>query len=155
VIETRYRKSVEPIETDGRDIDSALGVLVGEGAQQVAGRIDPHTLRAAETLTELPMPRPGDPAYYDRPMLKEPVWESVVPLYYYFGGAAGASLVIGAAAQLDRSGRLNALIRRCHLTGIAGSAISGGLLVFDLGRRSGRGYRRSTRQARRPAHIHR
>ena len=38
--------------------------------------------------------------YYDRPLLKEPVWEWMVPAYYYVGGLTGASLVLGAAAQL-------------------------------------------------------
>ena len=74
--------------------------------------------------------------YYDRPMLKEPVWKWFVPPYYYVGGAAGASLVLGAAAQLDRSGRLDDLVRRCHQAGIIGSLASAGLLILDLGRPS-------------------
>jgi len=44
--------------------------------------------------------------------------------------------VIGAAAQLDRTGRLDNLMRRCHWAGIIGSAISGAILVYDLGRPS-------------------
>ena len=77
---------------------------------------------------------PAGPTYYERPVLKEPVWTVEIPLYYYVGGAAGASLVLGAAAQLDRSGELRNLVRRCHWTGIIGSTIAGGLLISDLGR---------------------
>lgn len=72
--------------------------------------------------------------YYDRPLLKEPVWEWDIPLYYYIGGTAGASLALGAATQWDRSGELDNLIRRCHWTGIIGSTIGGLLLIYDLGR---------------------
>jgi formate-dependent nitrite reductase membrane component NrfD len=75
-----------------------------------------------------------DLTYYDRPLLKEPVWSWDIPLYYYIGGAAGASLAMGAAAQWDRSGELDNLIRRCHWTGIIGSTLGGLLLIHDLGR---------------------
>ncbi len=33
-------------------------------------------------------------------MLKEPVWIWSIPLYFYVGGAAGASAILGAAAQI-------------------------------------------------------
>jgi formate-dependent nitrite reductase membrane component NrfD len=136
VIETRYKKSTIPVTTDGRDIDTSMGVLAGEAAQQIATPADEHLLEAVQAPPELPMTRPGDPTYYEVPMLKSPVWEWVVPAYYYAGGAAGASLAIGAAAQFDRTGRLDNLVRRCHLTGIIGSAVSGCFLVWDLGRPS-------------------
>jgi formate-dependent nitrite reductase membrane component NrfD len=71
--------------------------------------------------------------YYDRPLLKEPVWEWMVPAYYYVGGLTGASLVLGAAAQLGDSRTRNALIRRCHWIGFTGCSVSGVLLIADLG----------------------
>ena len=46
----RYADSVDPVRADGRDIDAALGVLEGEGAQQKvteatsAARRDSHGL---------------------------------------------------------------------------------------------------------------
>ncbi len=86
-----------------------------------------------QSVTPVRESLPG-PTYYDRPVLKEPVWTLEIPLYYYVGGAAGASLVLGAAAQLDRSGDLHNLVRRCHWSGIIGSTIAGGLLISDLGR---------------------
>jgi len=81
-------------------------------------------------------PHPPDPTYYDRPLLKEPIWEWAIPLYYYAGGLTGASLVLGAAAQLTGSKKLELLIRRCHWIGFFGAGISGGLLIYDLGRPS-------------------
>ena len=127
-------KPVDWSQTDGRDINPELGVLAGEGALQKAGPSEEHLARISGEWNRLPAPDLVDPTYYDRPLLKEPVWEWAVPLYYFVGGAAGASLVMGAAAQIDRSGRLKKLMRRCHAAGIAGSALSGALLIYDLGR---------------------
>src|SRR3989442_10340453 len=39
-----------------------------------------------------PFPRPGnEQGYYGIPLLKEPTWTWQVPLYFFVGGAAGAS----------------------------------------------------------------
>ena len=72
--------------------------------------------------------------YYDRPLLKAPVWEWMVPAYYYVGGLTGASLALGAAAQLGDARARTALIRRCHWIGFIGCSVSGVLLISDLGR---------------------
>jgi formate-dependent nitrite reductase membrane component NrfD len=96
-----------------------------------AGNATHSVVPAPESLL---VPASAGPTYYEQPLLKEPVWKWEVPLYYYVGGAAGASLVLGAAAQLDRSGELDVLVRRCHWAGIIGSSIAGGLLISDLGR---------------------
>ena len=72
--------------------------------------------------------------YYDRPLLKEPVWKIDIPIYYFLGGAAGAALVLGAAAQFSGDQRLTRFIQRCHWIGIIGSSAGGILLVHDLGR---------------------
>lgn len=133
---TLYPKSVDPVATDARDIDPELAQLSGEAGQQKAGVADPHLQEIAQPWERLPEPLPSDPTYYDRPVLKAPVWSWEIPLYYYTGGAAGACLVLGAAAQFDRSGQLDRLIRRCHWAGIIGSSISAVLLIDDLGRPS-------------------
>lgn len=122
--------------TDGRDIDLKVGTLAGEGAGQQAGPVDEHVAAISQPWTRLPTPERGDPTYYDRPMLKAPVWSWYIPAYYFVGGVAGASLVMGAASQIDRSGRLDRLKRRAHWAGIIGSAASAGLLIADLGRPS-------------------
>jgi formate-dependent nitrite reductase membrane component NrfD len=67
-------------------------------------------------------------------MLKAPVWTLYVPSYYFAGGAAGAALVLGAAAQFKGAPELDGLVRRAHWMGIIGSTVGSGLLILDLGR---------------------
>ncbi len=119
---------------DGRNIDLDLGGLSGEASHQLSGVTDAHFDTAAEVWRAVPVSGHGDPTYYDRAMLKAPVWKPYIPLYYYVGGAAGASLALGAAAQFDGSHDLDRLVRRCHWIGIIGSSIGGVLLIADLGR---------------------
>ena len=38
-------------------------------------------------------------SYYDRPILKAPVWKAHVPLYFFTGGLAGASSVLALSAR--------------------------------------------------------
>jgi formate-dependent nitrite reductase membrane component NrfD len=133
VIARRYRSTSDPIETDGRDIDTSVGALTGEASQQIAGPVEQHMARMAGTWEQLPFPDPGDPTYYDRPLLKSSVWKPYIPLYYFVGGTAGAALKLGAAAQLDGSPELNQLVHRCHWIGIIGSTIGGAFLILDLG----------------------
>lgn len=77
-----------------------------------------------------------DPTYYNQPLLKEPVWEIDIPVYYFLGGAAGAALALGAAAQLAGDEKLQEFGQRCHWIGVIGSSVGGGLLIHDLGRPS-------------------
>ena len=119
--------------SDGRDINSELGLLPGEAAGQKVTRQSGST-QVDMAWEQLPEPSPEDPTYYDRPILKAPVWKlQYIPTYYYVGGLAGASLALGAAAQLDPTEELNPLIRRCHWIGIIGSSIGAALLIADLG----------------------
>lgn len=75
-----------------------------------------------------------DPTYYDRPVLKEPVWIWAVPAYFFAGGAAGAAATLGAAAQAIDPRGLEGLIRRCRWVAAVGTAAGTGLLIHDLGR---------------------
>lgn len=120
---------------DGRYIDSRLGTLSGEGSQQQVehrdqriARLEPHPWEHVPTVS------PTDPTYYDRPLLKPSVWKADIPTYYFLGGAAGAALALGAAAQLLGDNQLQDFGQRCHWVGIVGSTIGGALLVRDLGR---------------------
>ncbi len=136
-VTTRYPRSVEPVHTDGRDINPEIGELSGEAGSQVStGSTDAHIGSVAKAWNALPEPTREDPTYYDVPMLKEPVWEWAIPLYYYIGGLTGASLVLGAAVQMARSDESRTLVNRCHWIGFVGCTVSGGLLVYDLGRPS-------------------
>jgi formate-dependent nitrite reductase membrane component NrfD len=71
--------------------------------------------------------------YYGQPVLKEPVWLWSVPGYFYMGAVAGASLALGAAAQVSR-GASPELVRRCRWIGATGVTAGTGLLIYDLGR---------------------
>jgi len=131
----REPESLEPeAGTDRRNIDLRRGVLEGEGSlQQVEDAEHPAP---AEVWTKEPTAGPDDPTYYDTPVLKEPVWISAVPAYFWVGGAAGAAATLGAAAQLaDRKG-LDGLIRRARWVSAVGAGVGGALLVVDLGKPS-------------------
>jgi hypothetical protein len=70
--------------------------------------------------------------YYGLPLQKSPVWTWEVPAYFFVGGAAGATAVIGAMAQL--AGADEKLVRDARLIAAAGSVLSVPLLISDLGR---------------------
>ncbi len=121
---------------DGRNIDTQVGELSGEAARQVvpgprdtsAGSPDFTTwgITPASTATS------DRPSYYERPVIKEPVWIWAVPVYFFVGGAAGAAAVLGAVAQRDQS--LRGLARKCRLVAASGTITGTGLLIYDLGR---------------------
>jgi len=70
--------------------------------------------------------------YYGLPLLKPPVWTWEIPTYFFIGGAAGVSAVLGVAAQLAGADR--DLVRDARLIAAAGAAASTPLLIADLGR---------------------
>jgi hypothetical protein len=72
------------------------------------------------------------PSYYELPLLKQPVWTWEVPLYFFIGGAAGASAVIGVTAEITGADR--SLVRDARMHAAIGAALSAPLLIADLGR---------------------
>lgn len=70
--------------------------------------------------------------YYGVPLLKRPSWTWEIPLYFFVGGAAGASAVVGAIAEYTGADRK--LVRDARWIAAAGSVISPALLISDLGR---------------------
>ena len=70
--------------------------------------------------------------YYGLPLLKAPVWTWEVPAYFFVGGVAGASAVIGAVARAAGADRR--LVRDARWIAAAGAAASPPLLISDLGR---------------------
>ncbi len=70
-------------------------------------------------------------SYYGRPVIKEPVWQPEIPIYFFFGGLAGASSVLHAGARLAGNERL---ARTSLFIGAAGDLIGPPLLISDLGR---------------------
>jgi hypothetical protein len=71
--------------------------------------------------------------YYDRPVLKAPVWRWMVPAYFFSGGVAAGTSLVAAGARFIGD---DALARRCVLTSLGAVTVSTGLLVADLGRSS-------------------
>lgn len=71
-------------------------------------------------------------SYYGRPVLKQPVWKVPdVPSYFYLGGLAGGSALMGVLADATRRPGL----RRVGRYAAAGGALASvGALVHDLGR---------------------
>lgn len=136
----RYADTIDPVTTDGRDVDPMIATMRGEGAQQEASNDDRHLAAIAPSpWQQIPSANYAGTTYYDRPLLKKSVWGIDIPLYYFLGGAAGAALTLGAAIQLvSPRGRhpLRKLSAICHWTGIIGSTAGAGLLVHDLGRPS-------------------
>jgi hypothetical protein len=71
------------------------------------------------------------PSYYGRPIIKEPVWQPEIAAYFFFGGLAGASAALSAAAHAAGN---EPLARRSLYTALMGVSISPYLLIKDLGR---------------------
>jgi hypothetical protein len=128
-----YKKSGDPVRTDGRDIDSTIARLSGEASGQSAQ--SDLLKRAKATGKSLEIPADG-PTYYGQPLLKQSVWSIDIPLYYFFGGAAGSTMALAAALQLRRDPELRKLSRHCHWIGITGSTLGAAFLIHDLGRPS-------------------
>jgi formate-dependent nitrite reductase membrane component NrfD len=119
---------------DGRHIDPRAGALEGEGAGQKvsAERGEPSPL---DVWTQVPSrAEEAGPSYYDRPVLKEPVWIWAVPAYFFVGGAAGAASVLGETAEALGGPEMAGLVKRARWLGAAGGAVGTALLVYDLGR---------------------
>lgn len=135
--QVRYKKSVDPVPTDGRDISTVTAELNAEAASlEAEGSPDKHIEEMSSTWRRLPEPARRDPTYYDRPMLNESVWSWAIPAYYFVGGLAGSAMVLAAAAQLRKSNAKARLVRRCRWIAVIGAGVSAGLLIYDLGRPS-------------------
>jgi formate-dependent nitrite reductase membrane component NrfD len=121
---------------DGRHIAPDLGVLAGEGSQQRIGTTEEAIPAKTFVWRDLPSHsfQEEDPTYYERPLLKEPVWIWAVPVYFYVGGTAGAAAVLGAAAQAIDGEELRGLVTTCRWVAALGGAAGSALLIVDLGR---------------------
>jgi len=70
--------------------------------------------------------------YYDRPILKPPVWTWEVPAYFFVGGVAGIAAMIAAVAAV--AGADPALVGDARWIAAVGALVSPLLLISDLGR---------------------
>jgi hypothetical protein len=103
-------------------------VLIRRQAEEY-GRLNKPGIRPAGAPFPQATPQSG---YYGRPTLKEPQWKWEIPLYFFVGGAAGASAVVATVAEWV--GRDPELARQARLVAVGGSVISSVLLIKDLGR---------------------
>jgi formate-dependent nitrite reductase membrane component NrfD len=70
-------------------------------------------------------------SYYDRPVVKEPVWQAEIPFYFFTGGIAGGCSVLHGVARVTGQERL---AKTALYVGAAADLVSPMLLVSDLGR---------------------
>ena len=78
------------------------------------------------------VPRERPTSYYGRPVIKPPPWKPpLIASYFFFGGLAGASAVLGAAAHVAGNRPLE---HRAWAVSLAGLAVGPPLLIADLGR---------------------
>ena len=70
-------------------------------------------------------------SYYGKPVVKEPVWEPVIPAYFFLGGTAGAAASLGLAARLTGN---QSLARAAIYVDVVAITASPPLLIADLGR---------------------
>jgi formate-dependent nitrite reductase membrane component NrfD len=70
-------------------------------------------------------------SYYGRPIIKAPVWTWEIPVYFFFGGMAGAAAPFALMSELRGD---HALARRAWLVALTGVGVSPVLLIADLGR---------------------
>jgi formate-dependent nitrite reductase membrane component NrfD len=135
-LSNEHVKSGPPAFNDGRNINPAISYLTGEAASQIIDVERQPPPEATASWDKLPEQSRKDPSYYGVPMLKKPVWEWAIPLYYYVGGAAGASIAFAAATQLFGTYSSQRAAQRFRLLGIGGASLGGALLIYDLGRSS-------------------
>jgi formate-dependent nitrite reductase membrane component NrfD len=98
---------------------------------ELKGRVDKAGVRPAGSPMPLASPQTG---YYEQPLLKEPQWTPLIPLYFFVGGASGSLGVIGSLA--DVVGNETEIARKARWMALAGTGISSALLIVDLGRPS-------------------
>src|SRR4051794_33407913 len=70
-------------------------------------------------------------SYYGKPIIKEPVWKTEIPKYFFTGGLAGASATLSAASRASGN---EPLARPALYVAAAGGTISPYFLIKGLGR---------------------
>ncbi len=137
VSDSRAIDWIAKTQDDGRNINTEIGVLSGEAANETTLRSKYDTALHSQSYPYVPSKQSQtSPSYYDVPMLKQPVWIWSIPTYFYVGGVAGVGATFGAAAQLVAPVAMRSLVLKARWVGTVGGAVSAALLIHDLGRPS-------------------
>ncbi|MGA9717475.1 MAG: hypothetical protein WBQ79_04275, partial [Acidobacteriaceae bacterium] len=75
--------------------ESRLEAIRAEAKEK--GQVAASGIRPAGSPLPVASPETG---YYKQPLLKEPQWTPLIPVYFFVGGATGALGVIGSLADL-------------------------------------------------------
>jgi hypothetical protein len=103
---------------------------------ELTGRVDGSGLRPSGSpfpqASNLQSPiASAETGYYGLPLLKVPAWTWEVPIYFFVGGVAGASAIIGSISRI--TGADPELVRDARALAAIGGSVSPALLVADLG----------------------
>ncbi len=111
--------------------DSEARLLELRRQAEMRGKVEAIGIRPSGAPFPRATPESG---YYGLPLLKEPQWNPAIPLYFFVGGASGASGVIGSiAGWLGNDPKLG---RDARFLAVGGAMLSSALLIYDLGRPS-------------------
>jgi hypothetical protein len=121
----------EPLQGREPDKASESRLLEIRRDAERGGRVEAIGVRPQGAPFPKASPETG---YYGVHLLKAPQWTWEIPLYFFVGGAAGSAAVIGAVANLTGADRK--LARDARWVAAGGAALSGALLISDLGKPS-------------------
>src|SRR4051794_26974191 len=78
-------------------------------------------------------PPEARPAYYDVSMLKPPVWEKPIGVYFFLGGLAAGAYLLARVAERAGGERYRPITRAGSAVALLGALPCAPLLIEDLG----------------------
>lgn len=79
--------------------------------------------------------QPPEPStYYGRPMIKKPTWKWYIPLYFFLGGIAGGTALLGTVAEFFGGPKHRSTVRHARYLSMVLSILCPIFLIVDLGR---------------------
>lgn len=77
---------------------------------------------------------PQPTTYYGRPMIKKPTWKWFIPFYFFLGGLAGGTALLGTMAEFFGGARHRSSVRHARYLTLILSILCPVFLIIDLGR---------------------